>query len=179
MAGARAKAWGHEGMRAWGHEGMRAKGQKGKRAKTTNYNFPLQSPLGPQQAHHCGHGAKGGEEEAEDSYLNWNWIFGWESVLGGKWWINSFLQSHKRMFGWENLRCFYNVFGVFRKNIDIFSECHFGCEIFCLYFNHFHSVIISHLYRYSWEHTWYLSYFLHGQKFWRIKFTPKNANFSR
>ena len=28
-------------------------------------------------------------------------------------------------------------------------------------------------------HTWYLSFFLHGQNFWRIKFTPKNANFSR
>ena len=29
------------------------------------------------------------------------------------------------------------------------------------------------------EHTSYLSFFLHGQHFWRIKFTPKNANFSR
>ena len=29
------------------------------------------------------------------------------------------------------------------------------------------------------KHTWYLSFFLHGQNFWRIKFTPKNANFSR
>ena len=28
-------------------------------------------------------------------------------------------------------------------------------------------------------HTLYLSFFLHGQNFWRIKFTPKNANFSR
>ena len=28
-------------------------------------------------------------------------------------------------------------------------------------------------------HTWYLSFFLHEQNFWRIKFTPKNANFSR
>ena len=28
-------------------------------------------------------------------------------------------------------------------------------------------------------HTWYLSFFLHWQNFWRIKFTPKNANFSR
>ena len=28
-------------------------------------------------------------------------------------------------------------------------------------------------------HTSYLSFFLHGQNFWRIKFTPKNANFSR
>ena len=27
------------------------------------------------------------------------------------------------------------------------------------------------------DHTWYLSFFLHGQNFWRIKFTPKNANF--
>ena len=26
---------------------------------------------------------------------------------------------------------------------------------------------------------WYLSFFSHGQNFWRIKFTPKNANFSR
>ena len=26
-------------------------------------------------------------------------------------------------------------------------------------------------------HTWYLSFFLHEQNFWRIKFTPKNANF--
>ena len=25
-------------------------------------------------------------------------------------------------------------------------------------------------------HTIYLSFFLHGQNFWRIKFTPKNAN---
>ena len=30
----------------------------------------LQSPLGPQQAHHCGHGAEGGEEEAEDPHFN-------------------------------------------------------------------------------------------------------------
>ena len=29
------------------------------------------------------------------------------------------------------------------------------------------------------NHTWYLSFFLHEQKFLRIKFTPKNANFSR
>ena len=29
------------------------------------------------------------------------------------------------------------------------------------------------------KHTSYLSFFLHGQNFWRIKFTPKNANFSR
>ena len=29
------------------------------------------------------------------------------------------------------------------------------------------------------SHTWYLSFFLHWQNFWRIKFTPKNANFSR
>ena len=28
-------------------------------------------------------------------------------------------------------------------------------------------------------HTWYFWFFLHGQNFWRIKFTPKNANFSR
>ena len=28
-------------------------------------------------------------------------------------------------------------------------------------------------------HTLYLSSFLNGQNFWRIKFTPKNANFSR
>ena len=28
-------------------------------------------------------------------------------------------------------------------------------------------------------HTWYLSFFLHWQNFLRIKFTPKNANFSR
>ena len=28
-------------------------------------------------------------------------------------------------------------------------------------------------------HTWYLSFFLHWQNFWRIKFTPKNANFPR
>ena len=31
----------------------------------------------------------------------------------------------------------------------------------------------------SCNHTWYLSFFLHRQNFWRIKFTPKNANFSR
>ena len=29
------------------------------------------------------------------------------------------------------------------------------------------------------DHTSYLSFFVHGQNFWRIKFTPKNANFSR
>ena len=29
------------------------------------------------------------------------------------------------------------------------------------------------------DHTSYLSFFLHSQNFWRIKFTPKNANFSR
>ena len=28
-------------------------------------------------------------------------------------------------------------------------------------------------------HTRYLSFFLHGQNFWKIKCTPKNANFSR
>ena len=27
------------------------------------------------------------------------------------------------------------------------------------------------------NHTWYMSFFLHEQNFWRIKFTPKNANF--
>ena len=31
----------------------------------------------------------------------------------------------------------------------------------------------------STGHTLYLSFFLHGQNFWRIKFTPKNANFLR
>ena len=48
MAGARARAWGYEGMRAkWQKgkraKGQRAKGQKGKRAKgkTTNCNFPV------------------------------------------------------------------------------------------------------------------------------------------
>ena len=25
----------------------------------------------------------------------------------------------------------------------------------------------------AYTHTWYLSFFLHGQRFWRIKFTPK------
>ena len=29
------------------------------------------------------------------------------------------------------------------------------------------------------SHTSYLSFFLHSQFFWRIEFTPKNANFSR
>ena len=29
------------------------------------------------------------------------------------------------------------------------------------------------------RHTWYLSFFLHGQNFSRIKFTPTNANFLR
>ena len=29
------------------------------------------------------------------------------------------------------------------------------------------------------SHTSNLSFLLHGQNFWRIKFTPKNANFSR
>ena len=29
------------------------------------------------------------------------------------------------------------------------------------------------------SHTSYLSFFLHWQNFWKIKFTPKNANFSR
>ena len=27
----------------------------------------------------------------------------------------------------------------------------------------------------SQSHTWYLSFFLHGQNFWRIKFTPKKC----
>ena len=27
------------------------------------------------------------------------------------------------------------------------------------------------------NHTWYLSFLLHWQNFWRIKFTPKNVNF--
>ena len=31
----------------------------------------------------------------------------------------------------------------------------------------------------NWHHTSYLSFFLHWQNFWKIKFTPKNANFSR
>ena len=31
----------------------------------------------------------------------------------------------------------------------------------------------------SRAHTLYLSIFLHGQNFWRMKFTPKNANFLR
>ena len=31
----------------------------------------------------------------------------------------------------------------------------------------------------DYYHTWYLSFFLHRQNFWRIKFTPKYANFSR
>ena len=31
----------------------------------------------------------------------------------------------------------------------------------------------------SCQHTSNLSFFLHGQNFWRIKFTPKNANFLR
>ena len=29
------------------------------------------------------------------------------------------------------------------------------------------------------DHTLYLSFFLHWQNFWKTKFTPKNANFSR
>ena len=33
--------------------------------------------------------------------------------------------------------------------------------------------------RLAGDHTLYLSFFLHGQNFWRIKFTPKNANISR
>ena len=31
----------------------------------------------------------------------------------------------------------------------------------------------------DWIHTSYLSFFLHGQSFWRIKFTLNNANFLR
>ena len=30
-----------------------------------------------------------------------------------------------------------------------------------------------------YSHTWYLSFFLHWQNFWKIKFTLKNANFLR
>ena len=39
--------------------------------------------------------------------------------------------------------------------------------------NHLCNFTIVHI------HTSYLSFFLHGQNCWRIKFTPNNANFSR
>ena len=41
------------------------------------------------------------------------------------------------------------------------------------------SKTIKYSQRISKTHTWYLSFFLHEQNFWRIKFTPKDANFSR
>ena len=38
---------------------------------------------------------------------------------------------------------------------------------------------LAHSTKTSSNHTSYLSFFLHSQIFWKIKFTPKNANFSR
>ena len=40
-------------------------------------------------------------------------------------------------------------------NVDSIYIC---CSVYCIH-----------------QHTWYLSFFLHWQNFWRIKFTPKNA----
>ena len=39
---------------------------------------------------------------------------------------------------------------------------------------HLGTLLASHVHR---GHTSYLSFFLHRQNFWRINFTPKNANF--
>ena len=46
----------------------------------------------------------------------------------------------------------------------VFSDSNLHLGLFALFAN---------------THTSYLSFFLHWQNFWKIKFTPKNANFSR
>ena len=61
------------------------------------------------------------------------------------------------------------------SSTNLVSSCHDSKLLFMQIFLSFPIV--------PWDrwchHTWYLSFFLHGQNFWRIKFTPKNANFSR
>ena len=97
------------------------------------------------------------------------WQYGWPK----KWHFASLIQGVsvcEGSFAWEAVlknyfwgdlpqqfmwRCHLCLWWYFL--IDIF------CDAFCVYFCH----------------TLYLSFFLHGQNFWRIKFTLKRATFSR
>ena len=57
---------------------------------------------------------------------------------------------------------------------DCFQDGYFQISYICNTTQQCNDIILRRQ-----NHTWYLSFFLHEQNFWRIKFTLKNANFSR
>ena len=76
-----------------------------------------------------------------------------------------------------------HIVHIFQCNAWLHSEQLAG-RTFCIEDN-LHSGRFRSRYLPPWvfvtmgAHTSNLSFLLHGQNFWRIKFTPKNANFSR
>ena len=80
-----------------------------------------------------------------------NWISIWMLVFG----IN-----HNRFVNWELL-------ALDAQNLALAP------------FSWFTVGELQYMAKYFSDHTSYLSFFLHWQNFWKIKFTPKNANFSR
>ena len=72
----------------------------------------------------------------------------------------------RREFGWAER----NVIRRYCYNHEIFEDPQDWLTLLSLFFFGDNDDV---------DHTLYLSFFLHGQNFWRIKFTPKNANFSR
>ena len=65
------------------------------------------------------------------------------------------------------------------SDLDIFVIYEVLHHAFNLFPSRQISWVVGHLQPSGWEHIWYLSFFLHWQTFWRLKFTPQNANFSR
>ena len=71
------------------------------------------------------------------------------------------------------------------KEMRLNSSCAKMPDLLNLRFNalYWQQLVASNLTIYFYgaylDHTSYLSFFLHGQNFWKMKFTPKNANFLR
>ena len=66
-----------------------------------------------------------------------------------------------------------NIYFDLSKGVEIYLDLYLDLLSICL------DLSLSLRVEIYFDHTWYLSFFLHEQNFWRIKFTPKNANFSR
>ena len=103
------------------------------------------------------------------SYLSFSSILFLTSLILRKPNISSFLFFNEHLFWWS-------IKPQFLLPIVICSQCSF-CNLWLKF--GFRLMSYHSSYESYHTHTWYLSFFLHGQNFWRIKFTPKNANLSR
>ena len=95
-----------------------------------------------------------------------------------RWMIASNALRCVHLFFWQCTILSYTDVGTYNVDLGLipmgfhkstFTLCYQWslCEILKYIYTH------TLTWKYSHGHTWYLSFFLHGQNFWRIKFTPK------